>query len=185
MATTPSSQAIATLGGGCFWCLEAVYQRLRGVTEVVSGYAGGDAATANYEAVCSGRTKHAEVVQIHYDPAQVSYAEILDIFWTIHDPTTPNRQGNDVGPQYRSAIFTHDAEQAAIATASAREVATQLWDDPIVTEITPLEAFYPGEGYHQNYYNQVGDRNPYCSFIITPKVNKFRQRFTDKLKSVS
>ncbi len=173
----------ATLGGGCFWCLEAVYQQLNGVTSVVSGYAGGSPETANYNAVCSGMTKHAEVVQINFDPSIVTFKEILEVFWTIHDPTTLNRQGNDVGPQYRSAIFYHDDNQKTVAEASAKTTAREIWDDPVTTEITPLIQFFPGEQYHQDYYKKTGDRNPYCSFIITPKVSKFRKQFAHKLKS--
>jgi peptide-methionine (S)-S-oxide reductase len=173
----------ATLGGGCFWCLEAVYQQLNGVESVVSGYAGGSPETANYDAVCSGNTKHAEVVQVTFDPSIVSFKEILDIFWTIHDPTTLNRQGNDVGPQYRSAIFYHDDDQKMIADESVLSVAKVIWSDPITTEISPLVRFFPGEQYHQDYYKKTGDRNPYCSFIITPKVSKFRKQFAHKLKS--
>lgn len=171
----------ATLGGGCFWCLEAIYQRVEGVQNVVSGYSGGTAATANYRTVCSGTTDHAEVVQITFDPAIISYEEILEIFWSTHDPTTPNRQGNDVGPQYRSVIFYHSDEQGRIAERSRDQVATGLWDDPIVTQIAPLEAFYPAEAEHQKYYDRVGARNPYCSFVITPKVSKFRKQFAHRL----
>jgi len=173
---------IATLGGGCFWCVEAVYQDLRGVLSVVSGYSGGTAETANYKAVSSGRTDHAEVIQVKFDPKVVSFEEILEVFWTVHDPTTLNRQGNDVGPHYRSVIFHHNDEQKRIAQRSKKEVAPQLWDKPIVTEISPMKAFYEAEDYHQNYYNSVGDRNPYCTFVITPKVEKFRKVFKDKLK---
>ncbi len=172
----------ATLGGGCFWCLEAVYQQLEGVLGVVSGYAGGKKETADYKTVCGGRTDHAEVVQVSFDRAQVSFRELLEVFWTIHDPTTLNRQGNDVGPQYRSVIFYHDEHQHAEALRSIEEVAKAIWEDPIVTEISPLPAFYPAEAYHQNYYRNVGDRNSYCSFVISPKVAKFRKKFAHKLK---
>jgi methionine-S-sulfoxide reductase len=175
--------AYATLGGGCFWCLEAVYQQAKGVHKVTSGYAGGTKETANYNMVCSGSTQHAEVVQVQYDPEVISFGEVLDIFWTIHDPTTPNRQGNDVGPQYRSVIFYHDDAQKEKAEQSIAEIAPQLYDAPIVTELAPFEAFYPAETAHHNYYQKVGNRNPYCTFIITPKVQKFRKRFTDKLKA--
>ncbi len=171
----------ATLGGGCFWCVEAIFQRVQGVLKVESGYAGGTAATANYRTVCSGTTEHAEVIQITFDPETISYEEILEIFWSTHDPTTLNRQGNDVGPQYRSVIFYHSEEQREAAERSKTQVATGLWDDPIVTEISPLQAFYPAETEHQNYYNQVGARNPYCSFVITPKVSKFRKQFAHRL----
>jgi len=172
---------IATLGGGCFWCVEAVYEKLQGVHEVVSGYMGGTAADANYEAVCTKQTDHVEVVQVYFDSEVVSYADVLRIFFTVHDPTTPNRQGNDVGPQYRSAIFTHDSAQAATAKEVLAE-AQELYDDPIVTEVGPIEPFYRAEEYHQGYYKRVGDRNSYCTFVITPKVSKFRQKFADRLK---
>lgn len=175
-------EEIATLGGGCFWCVEAVVQRLKGVTKVVSGYSGGSQATADYKSVCSGTTKHAEVVQVYFDPTIISYAEILEVFWSAHDPTTPNRQGNDVGPQYRSVIFYHNETQKKIAEQSIREVAPNLWSDPIVTELSPLEAFYEAEAYHLNYYNNVGNRNPYCTFVITPKVKKLQKDFAHKLK---
>lgn len=174
---------LATLGGGCFWCTEAIFQRVEGVHSVVSGYSGGDEATANYQQVCSGMTKHAEVVQVKFDPSVIAYEEILEIFFSTHDPTTLNRQGNDVGPQYRSVIFYHSPKQKEIAEKVKAEVATEIWDDPIVTEISPFETFYGGEAHHQNYYNKVGQRNPYCSFVITPKVNKFRKKFAHKLKS--
>lgn len=173
----------ATLGGGCFWCVEAVYQEVEGVESVVSGYSGGTAETADYKTVCSGTTDHAEVIQLKFDPAVISYAEILEIFWSTHNPTTPNRQGNDVGPQYRSVIFYHSEEQRRVAEQSKAEVATGIWDDPIVTEISPFEAFYPAEDYHQDYYQNVGNRNPYCTFVITPKMKKFRKQFSGKLKT--
>lgn len=172
----------ATLGGGCFWCTEAIFQRVKGVQSVVSGYAGDTEDTANYDQVCSGMTKHAEVVQVTFDPEVTTYEEILEIFFSTHDPTTPNRQGNDVGPQYRSVIFYHNEEQKQIAQQLKEEVASQIWDAPIVTEISPLEEFFGGEEYHQNYYNKVGMRNPYCTFVISPKVNKFKKKFADKLK---
>jgi peptide-methionine (S)-S-oxide reductase len=173
----------ATLGGGCFWCLEAVYQQAQGIHKATSGYAGGKAENANYNMVCTGATQHAEVVQLQFDPEVISYAEILDIFWTIHDPTTLNRQGNDRGPQYRSVVFYHDEAQKAEAEHAIKEVAPGLYDDPIVTELSAFEAFYPAEQSHQNYYEKVGNRNPYCSFIISPKVRKFRKRFADKMKT--
>lgn len=173
----------ATLGGGCFWCLEAVYEQLNGVISVKSGYAGGTAETANYRDVCSGTTDHVEVVQIEFDADIVSYKEILDIFWTIHDPTTPNRQGNDVGPQYRSIIFFHDELQKDVAEQSLKQTASAIWDAPVVTELTALDKFYEAETYHQGYYSKTGNRNPYCTIVITPKVNKFRKQFSDKLKS--
>lgn len=177
-----ASYEYATLGGGCFWCLDAVYQETKGVHKVTSGYSGGTRENANYNAVCSGSTAHAEVVQVQFDPEVISYSQILDIFWTIHDPTTLNRQGNDRGPQYRSVIFYHDETQRAIAEKSMQEAAPQLWDEPIVTQLEPLEAFYPAEVSHQDYYRKVGNRNPYCTFIITPKVKKFRERFSNLQK---
>ncbi len=178
----PDQLEVATLGGGCFWCVEAVYQDVEGIYSVVSGYSGDTKATADYKIVSTGRTKHAEVVQIKFNPKVISYADILEIFWHTHDPTTLNRQGNDVGPQYRSVIFYHTNEQKRIAEKSKKEVATQVWDKPIVTEIAKFEAFYEAEDYHQNYYKTVGDRNPYCTYIITPKVQKMKKMFGDKLK---
>jgi methionine-S-sulfoxide reductase len=172
----------ATLGGGCFWCVEAVLQNVNGVVSVVSGYSGGTKESANYRDVCSGLTQHAEVVQVTFDANIISYADILELFWSAHDPTTLNRQGNDVGPQYRSVIFYHNEEQKRIAEQSKAAVATKVWDQPIVTQIVPFEAFYKAEDYHQNYYNNTGDRNPYCTFVITPKVQKFKKQYTDKLK---
>ncbi|MGV3653180.1 MAG: peptide-methionine (S)-S-oxide reductase MsrA [Noviherbaspirillum sp.] len=172
---------IATLGGGCFWCLEAVYQELNGVLQVESGYAGGHVENPGYEEVCEGRTGHAEVVRIGFDPAVVSYREILEIFFTIHDPTTLNRQGNDVGTQYRSVIYFHSAQQHDTARQVIAEMAN-VWDAPIVTELAPAGTFYKAETYHQNYYRQ----NPmqgYCAFIVAPKVAKFRATFADKLKN--
>ncbi|MBR9919274.1 MAG: peptide-methionine (S)-S-oxide reductase MsrA [Bacteroidetes bacterium] len=173
---------LATLGGGCFWCTEAVFELIQGVHDVKPGYAGGSPETANYRAVCSGQTRHAEVIQIEYDPEQIAFSELLEIFWASHDPTTPDRQGNDRGPQYRSVIFYHDDQQKAEAEASIKNVASQIWDDPIVTELSPLEVFYPAEAEHHSYYANVGMRNPYCSFVITPKVSKVRKKFADKLK---
>ncbi len=178
----PDQLEIATLGGGCFWCVEAVFQEVEGVHAVVSGYSGGTAETADYKTVCSGATDHAEVVQVKFNPQIISYSDVLEIFWSTHDPTTLNRQGNDVGPQYRSVIFYHSDEQKAIAEQSKAEIAPKIWDDPIVTEISPFKGFYQAEEYHQNYYSNVGNRNPYCTFVITPKVKKFRKMFSDKLK---
>jgi peptide-methionine (S)-S-oxide reductase len=173
---------IATLGGGCFWCLEAVYEQLSGVQKVVSGYTGGTVANPTYRQVTTGRTGHAEVVQVTFDPQTVSFREILEIFFTIHDPTTLNRQGADIGTQYRSAIFYHDPEQEATAKEAARDFAAKLWDKPIVTEITPLGEFYVAEDYHQEYYrNNPGQ--PYCQVVIAPKVAKFRKRYFDRLKA--
>ncbi len=173
---------VATLAGGCFWCLEAVYDDLQGVLDVVSGYAGGHVPNPSYEAVCTGSTGHAEVVQITFDPTQLSYRELLEIFFTIHDPTTLNRQGADVGTQYRSAIFYHSPEQQTIAQQVIADLtADALWPDPIVTEVEPLDAFYPAEEYHQEYFR----RNPYqgyCRAVVAPKVAKFRQKYMAKLK---
>ena len=172
----------ATLGGGCFWCLEAIYQDVIGVSKVTSGYAGGAVDNPSYEQVCSGRTGHAEVIQIEYDPEIISYDDLLTIFWRIHDPTTLNRQGADVGTQYRSIILAHDETQetAAGRSLSAAEAAG-LYSDPIVTEVAPLETFYPAEVYHDDYYNR--NRNqPYCRAVIDPKVRKFRKSFAGKLK---
>lgn len=173
----------ATLAGGCFWCLEAVYEQLQGVEKVVSGYAGGHVSDPSYEQVCTGATGHAEVVQITFDPAVVSYRDLLDVFFTIHDPTALNRQGADVGTQYRSAIFTHDAQQRAIAEQAIKDIsASGLWRDPIVTEVTALDRFYPAEDYHQHYFQ----RNPqqgYCRVVIAPKVAKFRKQYLDRLKA--
>lgn len=171
----------ATLGGGCFWCLEAVYQELKGVRHVQSGYTGGHVPNPTYEQVCDGNTGHAEVVQVTFDPEIVTYREILEIFFTIHDPTTPNRQGNDVGTQYRSAIFYHDAQQQETAKHVIAEMAN-VWDAPIVTELEPLGAYYKAEEYHQNYYRQHPLQG-YCAFVVAPKVAKFRKTFADRLAS--
>lgn len=172
----------ATLGGGCFWCVEAIFEQVQGVDSVVSGYSGGSEATADYKTVCSGTTKHAEVAQVHFDPTVIGYGEILELFFATHDPTTLNRQGNDRGPQYRSVIFYHNDEQKQIAETKKNDFAPTLWDDPVVTEISPFETFYKAEDYHQGYYQQVGTSNPYCSFVITPKVSKFRKQFAHRLK---
>jgi peptide-methionine (S)-S-oxide reductase len=158
-----------------------VYDRLRGVESVESGYMGGEAASPSYEDVCSGDTGHAEVVQIAFDADEISYADLLEIFFAIHDPTTPNRQGNDVGSQYRSAIFFHDAEQERVARETVKRLQPSF-RDPIVTEIVPAMPFYKAEEYHQEYYERVGGRNPYCTFVIDPKVAKFRQKFAKRLK---
>lgn len=171
-----------TLGGGCFWCIEAALGQIQGIHQAISGYAGGRAETANYRSVSSGTTNHAEVVQIQYDPTVISTEEVLEIFFTAHDPTTPNRQGNDVGPQYRSVIFYHDEAQKLAAEKVIKDTATQMYDDPIVTEVGPLEAFYPAEAEHQDYYERVGNRNPYCSFVISPKVNKVRKKYADRIR---
>jgi len=173
---------LATLGGGCFWCLEAVYLELRGVEQVVSGYAGGTVPNPTYYQVCEETTGHAEVIQLTFDPREISFKEILQVFFTIHDPTTLNRQGPDVGTQYRSAIFYHSQEQKVIAEETIKEIsAAQIWDAPIVTEVTPFGAFYPAEDYHQEYFWR-NSFQPYCQYIIVPKVAKFRKAFVEKLK---
>jgi peptide-methionine (S)-S-oxide reductase len=173
---------LATLGGGCFWCLEAVYKDLKGVESVVSGYAGGAAENPTYQEVCGGRTGHAEVVQIAYDPNVVSFRDLLDVFFTIHDPTTKDRQGADVGPQYRSIILYHSPDQKAEAERTIADLEEKkVWSAPIVTEILPLERFYPGEDYHQDYYAR-NPRQGYCQIVIAPKVAKFRKQYMDRLK---
>lgn len=177
-----ATSAVATLAGGCFWCLEAAFEQLRGVTQVTSGYAGGTVADPSYEQVCSGETGHAEVVQIRYDPREISYEELLAVFFTIHDPTTLNRQGADVGTQYRSAIFYQSEPQRETATRLVAELAgAEIWPDPIVTEIVPLEQFYAAENYHQEYY-QRNSSQPYCQAVINPKLAKLRAKFADKLR---
>ncbi|MBK6981894.1 MAG: peptide-methionine (S)-S-oxide reductase MsrA [Betaproteobacteria bacterium] len=173
----------ATLAGGCFWCLEAVFDQLSGVESVESGYMGGETPNPKYEAICRGNTGHAEVVRIVFDPAVVGYPDLLDVFFTIHDPTTLDRQGNDVGSQYRSAIFFHTPEQEhAAREAIAKRTADKLWPRPIVTQVTPASAFWPAEDEHQEYFERVGHRNPYCTMVVEPKVQKFRKRFLDRLK---
>ena len=172
-----------TLGGGCFWCVEAVFDEIQGVENVVSGYSGGSVANPSYRDVCTGTTGHAEVTQIIFDPQVISLKEILQIFFTVHDPTTLNRQGADVGTQYRSVIFYHDEEQKRVAEEVIKEItAEKLWDRPIVTQVTPFKAFYKAEDYHQDYF--VNNPNqPYCQVVIAPKVAKFRKKFTERLKA--
>lgn len=177
--------ATITLGGGCFWCIEAALGQVEGIHRAISGYAGGRADTANYRSVCSGTTGHAEVVQIHYDPREIATEEVLEIFFTAHDPTTLNRQGNDVGPQYRSVIFYHNEAQKAAAEKVIQETASQMYGAPIVTELAPLDVFYPAEAEHQDYYERVGNRNPYCSFVISPKVNKVRKKYAHRIRANS
>jgi peptide-methionine (S)-S-oxide reductase len=176
------STEVTTLAGGCFWCLEAVYDELIGVLDVVSGYSGGWAENPSYEAVCTGNTGHAEVVQVTFDPAVISFRQLLQVFFTIHDPTSLNRQGADVGTQYRSAIFYHTIEQKATAEKVIQELeAEKIWGKPILTELAPFKAFYPAEAYHQEYFK----RNPYqgyCMAVIAPKVAKFRQKHLEMLK---
>jgi len=177
------SQEVTTLGGGCFWCLEAVYDQLKGVTDVVSGYSGGHVPNPTYRQVCEKTTGHAEVVQVTFDNEVIHFKEILDVFFTIHDPTTLNRQGNDVGPQYRSAIFYHTPEQKATAEQTIAEVeAAGLWDNPVVTEVTPFDVFYEAEDYHQEYFANNPNQG-YCRVIIAPKVAKFRQKYLARLKA--
>jgi peptide-methionine (S)-S-oxide reductase len=176
---------VATLAGGCFWCLEAVFDDLRGVESVESGYMGGDRPNPTYQQVCSGTTGHAEVVQVTFDPRVVSFRELLEVFFTIHDPTTLNRQGADIGTQYRSAIFYHSPQQLEIAEKTIKELeAERVWDAPIVTQLVPAVEFYVAEDYHQEYYAQ-NSAQPYCQMVVAPKVAKFRKKFLDKLKSRS
>lgn len=175
---------VATLAGGCFWCLEAVFDELEGVEDVVSGYSGGTVPNPSYKHVCSGDTGHAEAAQITFDPNIISYRDLLRVFFAIHDPTTLNRQGADVGTQYRSAIFTHTPEQeAAVEEVIAELNASWIWDDPIVTEVVPFETFFPAEDYHQEYYRR-NSYQPYCQMVIAPKVAKFRKMYLERLKKV-
>jgi len=175
---------LATLAGGCFWCLEAVFEQLRGVTKVASGYSGGHVPNPSYQAVCTGTTGHAEVVQVTFDPNEIAFRDLLGVFFTLHDPTTLDRQGHDVGTQYRSAIFTHSDEQEQAAEDVIGELnEAGIWDEPIVTEVSPFEVFYPAEEYHQEYFA----RNPYqayCQIVIAPKVAKFRKQYLERLKKV-
>jgi peptide-methionine (S)-S-oxide reductase len=172
----------ATFGSGCFWCTEAIFQQIEGVERVLSGYSGGQADKPTYEQVCSGSTGHAEACQITFDPARASYDQLLEVFWKTHDPTTRNRQGNDVGTQYRSVIFYHDEEQRRAAeTYRAKLGEAHIWDKPIVTEIVPFTRFWPAEDYHQDYYAR-NTQQSYCAFVITPKIEKFRKVFSERLK---
>ena len=178
----PVGKEVATLAGGCFWCLEAVYDRLKGVESVESGYMGGRTESPSYEQVCAGDSGHAEVVRITFDPAVVTFTDLLEVFFVIHDPTTPNRQGNDVGTQYRSAIFFHTPQQKVAAeSVIARLTAAKLWNAPIVTEVTPAMTFHIAERYHQEYYER-NPYQPYCQAVVAPKVAKLRKQFLDKLK---
>lgn len=172
----------AILGGGCFWCIEPLFQDLKGVIRVESGYTGGTIENPSYQAVCTGTTGHAEVIKIEFDPAQISFSELLEVFFTFHDPTTLNRQGNDIGTQYRSVIFYQNEQQKVEATAFIQGPAKLMWNDPIVTEIAPAAPYYPAESYHQNYYKNNPNQS-YCAFVITPKVLKFRKAYQQKLKS--
>jgi len=181
-SSSAQRREIATLAGGCFWCLEAIYEQLQGVGKVESGYSGGSVVNPTYHQVSGGRTGHAESVQLTFDPQTITFRELLEVFFTFHDPTTLSRQGADVGPQYRSAIFYHDEEQKAIAEQVIQEFeATGIWGKPIVTEVAPFKAFYKAEDYHQEYYRQ-NPYQPYCQVVIAPKVAKFRQRYLAKLK---
>jgi peptide-methionine (S)-S-oxide reductase len=173
--------ATATFGAGCFWCVEAIFQDLKGVTSVASGYSGGKVKNPTYREVCTGLTGHAEVLQVYFDPAVISFETLVKVFFTTHDPTTLNRQGADSGTQYRSAIFYHDEEQKAIAERLKEEFAVTIWDDPIVTEISPFTEFFKAEDYHQNYYKDNPDQ-PYCRIVINPKVLKFRKMYAELLK---
>lgn len=178
-----SNTEIADLGGGCFWCLEAVYDELEGVQQVVSGYEGGQLDNPTYKQICTGNTGHAEIVRVTFDPVVVSFAEILGVFFTVHDPTTLNRQGADVGTQYRSVIFYHDQTQKETAEKMIAELnADAIWPNPIVTEVTPAQTFYPAENYHKDYYVN-NSYQPYCQVVINPKLAKFRQKYATRLKS--
>ncbi len=174
---------VATLGGGCFWCIEAVFEDVEGVARVKSGYAGGHKPDPSYKEVCAGTTGHAEVAQVHFDPAVIPYAEILQIFFAVHDPTTLNRQGNDVGTQYRSVIFTHSSEQEAVARSVIAALnEEEVWDAPIVTQVDALDVFYPAEAYHDSYFRQ-NPNQPYCQVVVSPKVSKFRKRFAHRIRA--
>jgi len=179
---TNEQTEVATLGAGCFWCVDTLFRELRGVKSVVSDYAGGTRANPTYEQVCTGATGHAEVIQITFDPKQISYRDLLDVFFTVHDPTTLNRQGADVGTQYRSAIFAHTPEQRKIAEQTIAEISAQkLWDDPIVTQVVDATEFYPAEEYHQDYYTNNPNQG-YCRMVIAPKVAKFRSKHIARLQ---
>jgi len=174
---------LATFGAGCFWCVEAIFQRIEGVEKVISGYAGGHIKNPSYKEVCQGTTGHAEVCQLSYDPAKVSFEELLEVFWQTHDPTTLNKQGNDVGTQYRSVVFFHNDVQKKLAEKyKDKLIAAKVFDNPIVTEINAYDKLYIAENYHQNYFNDNGSQ-PYCSFVIQPKIEKFKKVFKDKLKN--
>jgi len=182
IVNSSQDREVATLGGGCFWCVEAVFDELRGVERVESGYAGGATQNPTYRQVCAGTTGHAEVIQVTFDPQVTSFKEILDVFFTVHDPTTLNRQGADIGTQYRSVIFYHDDKQKAVAERVIEELnAAHVWDAPIVTEIAPLPDFYPAEDYHQEYFRLNGEQ-PYCRAVVAPKMAKFRKQFSERLK---
>ncbi len=176
------SVELATFGGGCFWCTEAVFLELAGVKKVLPGYSGGKAETANYKAVCTGLTKHAEVIQIEFDPEKISFSELLEVFWKTHDPTTPNQQGADIGPQYRSVVFYHSEDQKKVAEEYKKQLdKSGAFSKPLVTEISPFTKFYEAEDYHQNYFAE-NSFQPYCRAVIAPKIEKFRKNFAEKLK---
>ena len=182
MSAIQSKPDTATFGAGCYWCVEAIFQRLNGVISVESGFSGGHIKNPTYKEVCTGTTGHAEVCRIQYDPQVIGYAELLEVFWKTHDPTTLNRQGNDTGTQYRSVIFYHNDQQRILASGFKEKLEkARIWNDPIVTEIVPFEAFYEAENYHQDYYNQNASQ-PYCTYVITPKIEKFEKVFHDKIK---
>jgi peptide-methionine (S)-S-oxide reductase len=182
MSPTKSEQEVATFGNGCFWCTEAIFINVKGVISVVSGYSGGKVKNPSYQEVCTGSTGHAEALQITFDPSKVSFTELLEIFWNTHDPTTLNRQGNDAGTQYRSAVFYHNEEQRKLAEQYKKQLTdSHVFKDPIVTEITPFNVFYPAEAYHQNYF-ALNPNEGYCQYIIRPKVDKFRKHYASKLK---
>jgi peptide-methionine (S)-S-oxide reductase len=179
-----SSIETATFGSGCFWCTEAIFKELEGVVSVMPGYSGGQTINPTYKEVCSGETGHAECTQIVYDPAKISYDELLEVFFKVHDPTSSNRQGNDVGTQYRSVIFYHGDEQKRLAEKYKTELdRSGAYDKPIVTQIAPMEKFYPAENYHHDYYEYNKDKNPYCAVVVRPKLEKFRKVFSEKLKA--
>jgi peptide-methionine (S)-S-oxide reductase len=184
MAESNDGLETATLAAGCFWCVEAVFDDLNGVEDVVSGYSGGHTENPTYRQVCDGNTGHAEVAQIRFDPSAISFKDVLRVFFSVHDPTTLNRQGNDIGTQYRSAIFYHDDRQKQDAEEVIREITDEgVYDDPIVTEVTPFEKFWPAEDYHQEYFLN-NPNQPYCTAVVAPKVRKFREKFVDRLKKV-
>jgi peptide-methionine (S)-S-oxide reductase len=173
---------VATLAGGCFWCIEGVFREVNGVENVVSGYTGGTTVNPTYEQVCTGKTGHAETVQVSFNPSKISYREILEIFFSIHDPTTLNRQGADIGTQYRSAVFYHNEQQKRVVEELIRELnKANLWDKPVVTQIVPLDTFYPAEEYHQEYFSRHPEQ-AYCQMVISPKIGKFRKQWTNYLK---
>jgi len=179
-----SSTETATFGTGCFWCTEAIFKEIEGVVSVMPGYSGGQTINPTYKEVCGGETGHAECTQIVYDPAKISYDELLEVFFKVHDPTSLNRQGNDVGTQYRSVIFYHNDEQKRLAEKYKTELdRSGAYDKPIVTQITPMEKFYPAENYHRDYYEYNKDKNPYCAVVVRPKLEKFRKVFSEKLKA--